>query len=225
VSKQVGEEWRNLTAEERLYWDNQARQDKQRFESEMIAFRSVQLQAPKKPMSAFLAFSKDRRPPLRKIHKGLPNKDLAKLLSEEWHSLPSHEQDRYKQEYHARMKEYQRDMEPFRRKADTGETSYDSLQSLMDPHPVNLSGSSSLVPIAPYPGTQTTRQHIVQAPIATLSNSATTDDNDESVAPPENGAREHGDQQKKALASLRESFQSALQDASKKTLWWTKIAW
>jgi len=90
----------------------------------MIAFRSVetrqgQFQAPKKPMSAFLAFSKDRRPQLREIHKGLPNKDLAKLLSQEWHNLSSHEQDRYKQKYHARMQEYRRDMELFRRKKET----------------------------------------------------------------------------------------------------------
>jgi len=159
VSKRVGADWRNLSAVDRLYWENQASTDRRRFDLEMIDFRSVQDQScqrkpPKRPMSAFLAFSKDRRPHLREIHKGMPNKDLAKLLSREWHNLPSHERDAYKQEYHARMKDYQKEMKPFRRKTESTDstTSLESMGSDSEgqhPPASSQSEASSLMDFQP----------------------------------------------------------------------------
>lgn len=71
ILKIVAEEWKQLTDEDRAYWDEESRDDKVRFVQEKAAFKGTwnipkrrakkHPLAPKRPMSAFLKFSQQHR--------------------------------------------------------------------------------------------------------------------------------------------------------------------
>lgn len=81
VSKRSAEMWKNLSLEERKYWEDVAQKDKQRYMVEKasytgpwhVPYRRAKKDpsAPKRPMSAFLFFSLGKRAILKKQHPDL----------------------------------------------------------------------------------------------------------------------------------------------------------
>jgi HMG (high mobility group) box len=94
IVKTAAHMWRSLTAEERAHWDNVAEQDKQRYMVEKAAYtgpwhvsskRSKKdPSAPKKPMTAFLQFSQERRRQVQEANPSKKNAEVSKLLGEMW---------------------------------------------------------------------------------------------------------------------------------------------
>ena len=71
--------------------------------------------APKKAMSAFFCFQKERRETLKKEQPELENKDLILQMSKEWNSMTDEKKKKYndmaakeKERYKKEMKEYEK---------------------------------------------------------------------------------------------------------------------
>lgn len=87
-----------MTPEVRAIWDEKSKIDKDRYDADMAAFKHYQKlhnavpakkmkkdpDAPKRPMSAFLAFSNQRRAALKRTTPDATNSDLSKMLSVAW---------------------------------------------------------------------------------------------------------------------------------------------
>ena len=93
IAKMVSKEWREMTPEEREFWEDKSKTDKARYEQEMVAYNEARKSskrskrdpdAPKRPMSAFLAFSNKRRAALKRENPKATNADLSKMLSVKW---------------------------------------------------------------------------------------------------------------------------------------------
>ena len=97
--------WRALSEKERAYWDGQAREDKVRFVQEKATYTGPWKQpkkrakkdpsAPKRPMSAFLKFSKTRRKTVKEENPDVSNTDVSRLLGEIWRNASDAEKAPY----------------------------------------------------------------------------------------------------------------------------------
>ena len=90
-------------------WEKKARKDKARYEVEKSTYKGpwkVQANkrtpkdpsAPKRPMSAFLAFSNKRRAALKRENPDATNADLSKMLSKTWKIIPDDVRKKYMDE-------------------------------------------------------------------------------------------------------------------------------
>jgi len=101
VSKRSAEKWRNLSPEERGYWEDEAAKDKQRYMREKAAYTGPwqvpwkrakkDPSAPKRPMSAFLYFSQDRRKKIKAKNPGMKNTEVSQVLGEMWRNASDEE--------------------------------------------------------------------------------------------------------------------------------------
>jgi hypothetical protein len=109
----VSEAWKCMSSEERLIWDDMARKDRIRYNVEaanykgpwkVIAKRARKSKdAPKRPMSAFLAFSNMRRMEVMKHNPDLNQAQISALLSKMWNEASDDIRKVYiKQELEAR---------------------------------------------------------------------------------------------------------------------------
>ena len=97
--------WKSLSDKERSHWDEEARHDKVRFVKEKAAYKGHWNQpkrrakkdpdAPKRPMSAFLKFSKTRRKKVREENPNVSNTDVSRLLGEIWRNATDEEKAPY----------------------------------------------------------------------------------------------------------------------------------
>lgn len=106
VAKLVSEAWKSLSAEDREEWEEKARQDKARYEVEKTLYAGPwkvpatkrtpkDPGAPKRPMSAFLAYSNSKRAGLKRKDPSLSNADVSRILSKAWRAAPEDERKRY----------------------------------------------------------------------------------------------------------------------------------
>mmetsp|Transcript_62849 Transcript_62849/g.153020 ORF Transcript_62849/g.153020 Transcript_62849/m.153020 type:complete len:1335 (+) Transcript_62849:632-4636(+) len=110
VAKLVSKAWKSLSAEERKEWDDVALADKKRYEVERAAYKgpwkvptiSAALAgkdptAPKRPMSAFLAFSNDNRKAVKSVHTEMSNADITRILGQMWKELSAEDRRVYQE--------------------------------------------------------------------------------------------------------------------------------
>lgn len=69
--------------------------------------------APKKPLSAFFAFSKDKRAEVQADNPDKKGKDISSILGKLWREQPDEVKKKYKAEYEKLMKEYQSQMSEY----------------------------------------------------------------------------------------------------------------
>ena len=72
--------------------------------------------APKRPMSAFLAFSNKRRAALKRQHPDATNADLSKMLSKTWREAPEELRRKYMDEEAELRAQYKIEMAKWRKK-------------------------------------------------------------------------------------------------------------
>lgn len=126
IAKLVSEAWRELEADDKEVWEKKARTDKARYEVEKAMYTGPwkvpankrtpkDPSAPKRPMSAFLAFSNKRRAPLKRINPDATNADLSRMLSVTWKEAPDELRKKYMEEeaelrahYKVRMAEWRK---------------------------------------------------------------------------------------------------------------------
>jgi hypothetical protein len=105
VLKIVAEEWKQLSDRDRAYWDEEARNDKVRFVREKKDYTGPWLLpkrrakkhplAPKRPMSAFLKYSQQKRPMVKASNPDMSNTDVSRLLGEMWREASAAEKAPY----------------------------------------------------------------------------------------------------------------------------------
>jgi len=101
VSKRSAEMWRTLPASERAYWDDVATKDKHRYMQEKASYTGPwqvpwkrakkDPSAPKRPMSAFLYFSQERRRIIKQKNPKMRNTDISRVLGEMWRNATEEE--------------------------------------------------------------------------------------------------------------------------------------
>lgn len=118
VMKKIGELWSRASTEEKEACEKIAQDDRERYKKEMASYVpiSAPLQStqgfteqPKKPMSAYLLFSKD----YRKTLDSIPFSEATKLTGQAWRVLDKDKKSNYladagiiKEKYEKAMKEY-----------------------------------------------------------------------------------------------------------------------
>ena len=117
-----------MGAEEKEEWEKKARKDKARYEVEKSLYKGPwkvpankrtpkDPTAPKRPMSAFLAFSNKRRAGLKREHPDATNADLSKMLSKTWKEAPLELKSKYMEEEAALRATYKVEMAKWRKNA------------------------------------------------------------------------------------------------------------
>jgi len=94
VSKESSNRWKKLKPEERVIWDQKAKEDKERYNAEKAAYTGPwqvpwkrakkDPTAPKRPMSAFLFFSQDKRRMIKNKNPEMRNTEISRVLGEIW---------------------------------------------------------------------------------------------------------------------------------------------
>jgi len=114
-------EWNGLSNQERSVWEEEARKDKLRFAQEKATFSDAPKRrakkhplAPKRPMSAFLKFSKTRRRLVKQENPHICNTDVSRLLGEMWRNADPLERDPYIKEEAKERIEYKAKIAKFR---------------------------------------------------------------------------------------------------------------
>eukprot|EP00591_Stephanopyxis_turris_P001390 CAMPEP_0195508074 /NCGR_PEP_ID=MMETSP0794_2-20130614/1382_1 /TAXON_ID=515487 /ORGANISM="Stephanopyxis turris, Strain CCMP 815" /LENGTH=439 /DNA_ID=CAMNT_0040634947 /DNA_START=62 /DNA_END=1381 /DNA_ORIENTATION=+ len=107
VAKRVSEAWRNLSPDERAVWEEKADKDRMRYEVEKKMYSGPwklptsdkrakkDPDAPKRPMSAFLDFSKRMRSQVKREHPEMSNTIVSKILANMWKDAPAAERASY----------------------------------------------------------------------------------------------------------------------------------
>jgi hypothetical protein len=99
-----------------MLWEEKARQDKARFHVEKSHYTgpwrvpkkkrcNIDIGTPKRPMSAFLAYSHSHRTEAKQKHPNLSNNQITRLLAEWWKDAPDDEKKKFiDQEFELRQK-------------------------------------------------------------------------------------------------------------------------
>jgi len=113
LADHVRMEWRQMSNEAKATWKEKARLDRERYTEEMKAMKG---QLPKRPMSAYLAFSNERRLEMKRLHPGEDNANISKLLAKAWREAPAEIRSKYMEEEKVLRAEYMEKMRPWQRK-------------------------------------------------------------------------------------------------------------
>ena len=111
TSKLVSQAWKDLSEDDRKVWIEMGQKDRERFEREKSTYKGPwkipdisHPGAPKKPMSAYLAFSNERRAAVAQANPALTGTELSGLLSKLWKECPEEIKQKYrKKEAHERQ--------------------------------------------------------------------------------------------------------------------------
>lgn len=112
--------WKNMSPEERLPWDEAAAKDKQRYLTEKAMYTGKWMvekkktkkdsRAPKRPPSAFLYFSGERRGTIKEENPGIANTDVSKELGRLWREMSDDQKKPYVDQEKAERVKYNEDM-------------------------------------------------------------------------------------------------------------------
>lgn len=123
----VSEAWKGLDPDDRKEWEGKAEKDKARYEAEKAMYKGPwkipsnkrkvkDPSAPKRPMSAFLAYSNSRRAKLKQEQPKSTNADLSRMLSKSWKELDPQERAVYMAEERKLREQYKTEMSEWRKK-------------------------------------------------------------------------------------------------------------
>jgi hypothetical protein len=117
-----------MGTEERTKYDALAREDKARYEVEKANYKEEKgatskkkqrdPDAPKRPMSAFLAFANSRRGEVKAQNRDCSNGEISKLLSNMWKEFPDEPKQKYRDDEAALWAIYKEGMVEWRKKND-----------------------------------------------------------------------------------------------------------
>lgn len=135
---------------DRAVWNEMSRVDKARYDYEMQDYNHARKlsktnirdpNAPRRPMSAFLAFSNRRRARLKRENPTATNADLSKMLSVAWKQIPPEVKEEYVQEEAKLRAKYKTDAVVWKKKkaeeAKTTASKKVAEQQRESPHPID----------------------------------------------------------------------------------------
>ncbi|KAM9333315.1 high mobility group protein B1a [Pholidichthys leucotaenia] len=125
-SRKCSERWKSMTSKEKGKFEDLAKQDKIRYEKEMMNYtppkggkRKKKMKdpnAPKRPPSAFFVFCSDKRPMLKAENPGLTIGEVAKKLGEMWSNISPEEKQPYEEKACKLKSKYEKDVAAYRAK-------------------------------------------------------------------------------------------------------------
>lgn len=125
ITKLVADAWRNISPEDKAKYEEMAREDKERYNQERASFkgnlsrkRHRDPNAPKRPMSAYLAFANSLRAEVKLLNPDCSNGEISKMLSQRWKTAPEDEKKKYKDEEAAKWSLYREEMVAWKKKND-----------------------------------------------------------------------------------------------------------
>jgi HMG (high mobility group) box/HMG-box domain len=120
----VSQAWKLLPPDERAPWDEMARRDKARFDLEKTWYKGPwkvpilkDPKAPRRPYSAFLSFSNDKRDLVKKENEGLSTTKISAILSQMWKDAGAVERANYAKAAREDGARYKREMEAYHAEA------------------------------------------------------------------------------------------------------------
>lgn len=130
ITKLVSEAWKAVSPEEKAKYEQMARDDKKRYDIERSNYKDERgnliankkklrdPNAPKRPMSAFLAFANSRRAEVKAQNPNGSNGEISKILSKMWKEAPTSVQQEYRGKEAAQWATYKGEMTLWRKKND-----------------------------------------------------------------------------------------------------------
>lgn len=128
-SKKCSERWKTMSSKEKGKFEDMAKQDKARYEREMMNYvppkgskkkKFKDPNAPKRPPSAFFIFCSEFRPKVKNESPGLTIGDVAKRLGEMWNGTAAEDKQPYEKKALKLKEKYEKDIAAYRAKGKTG---------------------------------------------------------------------------------------------------------
>jgi HMG (high mobility group) box len=130
VAKLVSAAWKALPTEEREHWEAMAYRDKARFKVEMDAYhgplkvpKNCKTQrdpkAPKRPASAFLSYSNEKRESVKRANPGLGTTEISTILAKMWKEGPPEERQFFLDQDALERQAYKKKLAEFKRSKDS----------------------------------------------------------------------------------------------------------
>uniref|UniRef100_A0A8C5E0V9 High mobility group protein B2 n=1 Tax=Gouania willdenowi TaxID=441366 RepID=A0A8C5E0V9_GOUWI len=117
-SKKCSERWKTMSAKEKGKFEDLAKQDKARYEREMMSYvparggkkkkKYKDPNAPKRPPSAFFIFCGEFRPKIKGESPGLTIGDVAKKLGEMWNNTSAEDKQPYEKKASKLKEKYEK---------------------------------------------------------------------------------------------------------------------
>lgn len=152
ITKLVSDAWRNITPEDRAKYDALAKEDKERYEKEKASYTAPpgaskkkmrDPAAPRRPMSAFLAFANSRRAQVKAEKPAFSNGEISKVLSTMWKEASVEVKQKYRDDEAAHWVTYKAKMAEYRKKVDGMQKRAKEMQAAMDEMKNNLEDSKT----------------------------------------------------------------------------------
>ncbi|XP_072517842.1 high mobility group protein B3b [Salminus brasiliensis] len=126
-SKKCSERWKVMSPKEKTKFEDMAKQDKARYDQEMMSYnpgkrgrKKKDPNAPRRPPSGFLLFCAERRPSIKAQNPGMGIGDIAKKLGEMWNNMSDSEKQPFLSEANKLKDKYQKEVANYKRKGKTG---------------------------------------------------------------------------------------------------------
>jgi hypothetical protein len=163
----VAEEWKGLSDRKREYWDEMARVDKERYETEKATYTGPwktpiikkrnrkDPTAPKRPTFAFVSYSNNKRYGVRAKNPTLNKSEISRILARMWKDAPEDERTFYIEREAELCRTYKIDLVNWRNKKDNiDETSASNrlgLEMFPLPLPLHAEGGGQNI-VQPFDG-------------------------------------------------------------------------
>ncbi|XP_064205486.1 high mobility group protein B3b [Anguilla rostrata] len=128
-SKKCSGRWKTMSGKEKSRFDDMAKQDKVRYDQEMMTYmpggkkggkKKKDPNAPKRPPSGFFLFSSEQRPKIKAQDPSLGIGDVAKRLGEMWNNLTDSSKQPYLIKANKLKDKYKKDVEDYKGKGKVG---------------------------------------------------------------------------------------------------------
>ncbi|KAI3373740.1 hypothetical protein L3Q82_022325, partial [Scortum barcoo] len=128
-SKKCSERWKTMSAKEKGKFEELARQDKARYEREMMSYVPVRggkkkkykdPNAPKRPPSAFFIFCSEHRPKVKGETPGMTIGEVARKLGEMWNGTTLEGKQPYEKKAAKLKEKYEKEVAAYRAKVKGG---------------------------------------------------------------------------------------------------------
>ncbi|KAJ8416782.1 hypothetical protein AAFF_G00326600 [Aldrovandia affinis] len=125
-SKKCSGRWKTMSGKEKSKFEDMAKQDKVRYDQEMMTYmpgkkgKKKDPNAPKRPPSGFFIFCSDHRPKIKAQHPSLGIGEVAKKLGEMWNNLTDGNKQPYLIKANKLKDKYKKDMADYKSKGKVG---------------------------------------------------------------------------------------------------------
>ena len=106
-------DFEELSKDKKRKYEDKAAKDRERYERRMADFKNVVFDMPKRPLTAFSIYVKDRIPDLRKENQGMAVPKLLKMAAKEWQSEDGVSQAKYEKKAEKDKKRFKKQLKDF----------------------------------------------------------------------------------------------------------------